>query len=203
MQLTCADAPKADGFDSRQFHQRLRRSLWNFGIASAKGHGPLGDVGFIGPRDGVMAGREASSACRQVRVVDYAFQPAAIARHWAQHAVRGTDAQGPRVRRAPHDVGATCSMCRRVLPVLADTAGPGPRSPLPPPDVGFTPARATVGVLTGSTVRCGVGQRNRVPVAVIPTTNTSSGAIRSSHRALSKSRRRSTRGRGRASWGTK
>jgi hypothetical protein len=42
--------------------------------------------------DGVMAGREASSACRQVRVVDYAFQSAAIARHWAQHALRGIDA---------------------------------------------------------------------------------------------------------------
>ena len=199
--------------------------------------------------------------------------------------------------------------------MLADTAGTGPTSPLPPPDVGFTPARATVGVLTGSTVRwvggsaertlmssrrwsprigqheaatgrrspvnqngrdisgllptgtvsllaadveassplfeadpdemmstappagripqdprlfrhphspdndatagvksmavdpcasrpvigtqhCPSGQRNRVPVAVIPTTNTSSSAIRSSHRALSKSRRRSTRAAG-------
>jgi hypothetical protein len=53
------------------------------------------------------------------------------------------------------------------------------------------------------TQHCPSGQRNRVPVAVIPTTNTSSSAIRSSHRALSNSRRRSTRGRGRASWGTK
>ena len=123
--------------------------------AAAKVAGPLGGFGFIGPCDGVMAGREASSACRQIRVVDYAFQPAAIARHWAQHALRGTDARRPAVRRAPHDGGATCSMCRRLLPVLADAASTGPTSPLPPPDVGFTRARATVGVLTGSTVRCG------------------------------------------------
>lgn len=141
-------------FDSRQLHQRLRRSPRNFGIAAAK-VGPLGGFGFIGPCDGVMAGREASSACRQIRVVDYAFQPAAIARHWAQHALRGTDARRPAVRRAPHDGGATCSMCRRLLPVLADAASTGPTSPLPPPDVGFTRARPTVGVLTGSTVRCG------------------------------------------------
>jgi len=53
------------------------------------------------------------------------------------------------------------------------------------------------------TQHCPSGRRNRVPVAVIPTTNTSSSAIRSSHRALTNSRRRSTRGRGRASWGTK
>jgi hypothetical protein len=53
------------------------------------------------------------------------------------------------------------------------------------------------------TQHCPSGQRNRVPVAVIPTTNTSGSAIRSSHRALSNSRRRSTGGRGRASWGTK
>src|SRR5271156_6918802 len=65
----------------------------------------------------------------------------------------GTDAQAPRVRRARHDVGATCLMCRRPLPVLADAASTGPTSPLSPPDVGFTPARATVEVLTGSTVR--------------------------------------------------
>jgi hypothetical protein len=103
-------------------------------------HGPLGGFGFIGPCDGVMAGREVSSAFRQIRVVDYAFQPAAIARHWAQHALRGTDARRPAVRRAPHDGGATCSMCRRLLPVLADAASTGPTSPLPP-DVGFTRAR--------------------------------------------------------------
>jgi hypothetical protein len=53
------------------------------------------------------------------------------------------------------------------------------------------------------TQHCLSGQRNRVPVAVIPTTNPSSSAIRSSHRALGNSRRGSTRGRGRASWGTK
>jgi hypothetical protein len=47
------------------------------------------------------------------------------------------------------------------------------------------------------------GQRNRVPVAVIRTTNTSSSAIIFLHRALSTSRRRSNRGRGRDSWGTK
>lgn len=116
-------------------------------------HGPLGGFGFIGPCDGVMAGREVSSAFRQIRVVDYAFQPAAIARHWAQHALRGTDARRPAVRRAPHDGGATCSMCRRLLPVLADAASTGPTSPLPP-DVGFTRARHGR-VLTGSTVRCG------------------------------------------------
>jgi hypothetical protein len=46
------------------------------------------------------------------------------------------------------------------------------------------------------TQHCPSGQRNRVPVAVIPTTNTSSSAIRSWHQALTNSRRRSTRGRG-------
>jgi hypothetical protein len=46
------------------------------------------------------------------------------------------------------------------------------------------------------TQHCLSGQRNRVPVAVICTTNTCSSAIRSLHRALSSSRRRSTRGRG-------
>lgn len=60
------------------------------------------------------------------------------------------------------------------------------------------PSRPVVGAH-----HCPSGQRNRVPVAVIPTTNTSSSEIRSSHRALGNSRRRSTRGRGRASWGTK
>jgi hypothetical protein len=53
------------------------------------------------------------------------------------------------------------------------------------------------------TRHCESGQRNRVPVAVILTTNTSSSAIRSLHRALSSSRRRSTRGCGRACWDTK
>jgi hypothetical protein len=42
-----------------------------------------------------------------------------------------------------------------------------------------------------------------VPVAVIRTTNTSRSAIRSLPPALSSSRRRSTGGRGRATWGTK
>jgi hypothetical protein len=235
----------------------------------------------------------------------------------------GTDARRPAVRRAPHDGGATCSMCRRLLPVLADAASTGPtslsrrqmwalhghaprsgsdrvdrqvrvgdqpkertlmssrrwsprigkheaatgrRSPvnqngrdigglLPTgtvtllaadvdsssrlreadpdemmstaPPAGRIPQDprlfrhphspdndATAGVKSMAvdpcasrpvigTHHCPSGQRNRVPVAVIPTTNTSSSAIRSSHRALSNSRRRSTRGRGRASWGTK
>jgi hypothetical protein len=39
--------------------------------------------------------------------------------------------------------------------VLADAANTGPTSPLSPPGAGFTPARAAVGVLTGSTLRCG------------------------------------------------
>jgi len=79
-------------FDSRQLHYESRSSaaLFREGRDShqhSQWHGRLGDVGFNGPRDGVMAGREASSACRQIRVVDYAFQPAAIDRHWAQHAL--------------------------------------------------------------------------------------------------------------------
>lgn len=57
--------------------------------------GLVGDVEFIGPRDGLMAGRAASSACRQVRVVDYAFQRTAIARHWAQHALRAATPRYP------------------------------------------------------------------------------------------------------------
>jgi hypothetical protein len=72
-------------------------------------------------------------------------------------------------------------------------------------DVQETANDATAGVksMAVGTQHCLSGQRNRVPVAVICTTNTSSSAIRSLHRALSSSRRRSTGGRGRASWGTK
>ena len=53
------------------------------------------------------------------------------------------------------------------------------------------------------TQHCLSGRRNRVPVVVIRATNSSSCAIRSLHRALCSSRRRSTRGRAPASWGTK
>ena len=117
-------------FDSRQLHQRLPRSRWISELPPRRRRGPLGDVGFIGPRDCLMTGREASSACRWVRVVDYALQRAAIARHWAQHALARTDAQAPRVRRAPLDVDATCLIFRRLLPVLADSASTCPTSPL-------------------------------------------------------------------------
>ena len=112
--------------------------------AARRWHGPVGDVGLIGPGDGLMAGRGASSARRQIRVVDYALQPAAIARHWVQHVLRGTDARGRTVLGVPHDVGATCSMRRRVCPVLADPASTGRAWPLAPPDAGFTAARGTV-----------------------------------------------------------
>jgi hypothetical protein len=76
-----------------------------------------------------------------------------------------------------------------------------------------SPGNATAGVksmamdpcasrLAVGTQHCLSGQRNRVPV-VIRTTNTSSCAIRSLHRALCSSRRRSTRGHAPASRGTK
>jgi ferredoxin-NADP reductase len=66
---------------------------------------PLGDAGFIGLRDGVIAGHEAGSARGQVRVVDYSCQPALTAPSWDQCALRGTDARRSTVRRVPHDVG--------------------------------------------------------------------------------------------------
>jgi hypothetical protein len=37
-----------------------------------------------------------SSACRQIRVVDYAFQPVAIIRHFAHHALGAPTPEGPR-----------------------------------------------------------------------------------------------------------
>jgi hypothetical protein len=196
------------------------------------GRGPLGDVGSSALVTCLMTGRAASSACRWVRVVDYALQRAAIARHWAQHALPGTDVQAPGVRRAPLDVGCDMFDLQETAPSvgrfgqhLSHVASLVARCGLnagTPYGRGSdridrqvrSPGNATAGVKSMvmgpcasspsvGTQHCLSGQRNRVPVVVIRTTNTSSCAIRSLHRALCSSRRRSTRGRAPASWGTK
>ncbi len=82
------------------------------------------------------------AACEQIRVVDYACLLAVSARHWAFSALRGTDARRSIVRCAPHDVGTTCSVCRRLIQVLADRACTGFTSPSSRPHVGFTAAPA-------------------------------------------------------------
>jgi hypothetical protein len=113
----------------------------NLGIVPAPGAQipASGDAASSGPCDDPTRVR---SARERIRVVDYACVPAVSAPHSAYSALRGTDALRPRVRRAPQDVGARCSVCRQLIQVLADRAGAAPTSPFPRPHVGFTAARA-------------------------------------------------------------
>jgi hypothetical protein len=110
--------------------------------ANLRPKSPLGAAASSGPCDWRDYPTRVGTSCEQIRVVDYACLPAVSGQHSAYNALRGTDARRPTVRRAPQDAGARCSVCRRVIQVLADRASAAPTSLFSRPHVGFTAARA-------------------------------------------------------------